>query len=159
MTSSPNRTAPATVPIRTRIDRAELDQARNRAALAGMSLAEFVRQAVARYNPPPQASFPVAVLATVQEFNAIAVNLRQIATTMEGPPSTIAAPAADWFIEHITATHTGAAKPLDPETLGRVREQGQIINTQARAANAGQGFSLEALEAALDRVWQLMAGK
>src|SRR5690606_36852985 len=71
MKSLPNDTAPATVPIRSRIDRAELEQARTRAAKAGMSLAEFVRSAVRAFNPPPKGSYPAEVLATVQELNAI----------------------------------------------------------------------------------------
>lgn len=158
MTSSTNRTAPATVPIRTRIDRAELDQARNRAALAGMSLAEFVRQAVARYNPPPEASFPVAVLATVQELNAIAVNFRQIANASDGDLANLAAKAADKFLDRITATHTGSHKPLSEAALGQLREQGQKINAQAKAANAGQPVSIETLREALAVINRIPAG-
>lgn len=158
MKSRPDNTAPATVPIRSRIDRAELEQARARAAKAGMSLAEFVRSAVRAFNPPPKASYPAEVLATVQELNAIAVNFRQIATKTDGDLAAFAEKAADKFLEHITATHTGSRKPLAAPALDRIREQGQRINAQAKAANAGQSVSIDALRDALAEIARIPTG-
>lgn len=132
--------------------------AKQKAAHAGMGFAEFVRQAVARFNPPPKASYPVAVLATVQELNAIAVNFRQIATATDGSLAAFAEKAADKFLEHITATHTGGRKPLGSPALERIREQGQRINAQAKAANAGQPVSLDTLRDALAEIARIPTG-
>jgi len=123
-----------------------------------MGFAEFVRQAVARFNPPPKGSYPVAVLATVQELNAIAVNFRQIATATDGSLAAFAEKAADKFLEHITATHTGGRKPLGSPALERIREQGQRINAQAKAANAGQPVSLDTLRDALAEIARIPTG-
>ncbi len=132
--------------------------AKQKAAHAGMGFAEFVRQAVARFNPPPKASFPVAVLATVQELNAIAVNFRQIATKTDGDLAAFAEKAADKFLDHITATHTGSRKPLAAPALDRIREQGQRINAQAKAANAGQPVSIDTLRDALAEIARIPTG-
>ncbi|RST85585.1 hypothetical protein EJC49_14875 [Aquibium carbonis] len=132
--------------------------AKQKAAHAGMGFAEFVRQAVARFNPPPKASFPVAVLATVQELNAIAVNFRQIATATDGDLAAYAEKAADKFLAHINATHTGSRPPLSPAGLERLREQGHKINAQAKAANAGQPVSIDTLRDALGEIMRIPAG-
>ncbi|WP_337877559.1 plasmid mobilization protein [Elioraea sp.] len=136
----------------------EYQAARLKAAHAGLSFSEFVRQAVARFNPPPKASFPVTVLATVQELNAIAVNFRQIATATDGDLAAYAEKAADKFLAHINATHTGSRPPLSPAGLERLREQGHRINAQAKAANAGQPVSIDTLRDALAEIMRIPAG-
>jgi hypothetical protein len=145
-------------PRPVRLTDQDYNAAKQKAAHAGMGFAEFVRQAVARFNPPPKASYPAEVLATVQELNAIAVNFRQIATKTDGDLSAFAEKAADKFLEHITATHTGSRRPLAAPALDRIREQGQRINAQAKAANAGQSVSIDALRDALAEIARIPTG-
>ena len=136
----------------------DLAAAEKKAAYADMSFAEFVRQAVAKFNPPPKSSYPVEVLATVQELNAIAVNFRQIAAATEGDIAAFADKAADKFLEHITATHSGTRKPLATDALERLREQGQRINAQAKAANSGEEVSGDTLRDALAEIARIPTG-
>lgn len=141
-----------TVPIRTRIDRDIFATAKNKANLAGLSFAQFVRLAIEAFNPPPQSSHAQDVLATVQELNSIAVNFRQIAAATEGAASDLSANLAEKFADKITAATTGRFGPLPPHSIDLIREQGQIINQQAKAANAGKPVDLDVLRASVTEI-------